>query len=91
MCQFSKVLLPIDKVHTVPQNALDCGPGLGGLNQVYGPNVSAIYVTPSSMAYSYNTGLIQKQDIIIYHLNTATCHEGGGGAAAADILGQGAS
>ncbi len=39
MVQFSKVLLAIDKVHTVvPQMALDCRPGLGGLNQVYGPN-----------------------------------------------------
>ncbi len=32
MGQFSKVLLAIDKVHTVPQRALDWGPGLGGLN-----------------------------------------------------------
>ncbi len=32
MGQFRKVLLAIDKVHTVPQRALDCGPGLGGLN-----------------------------------------------------------
>ncbi len=28
----------IDNVHTVPQRALDCRPGLGGLNQVYRPN-----------------------------------------------------
>ncbi len=33
MCQFSKVILTIDKAHTVPQTALDCGLGLGGLNQ----------------------------------------------------------
>ncbi len=26
MGQFSKVLLGIDQVHTVPQRALDCGP-----------------------------------------------------------------
>ncbi len=38
MGQFSTVLLDIDKVHTVPQRALYCGPGLGGLNQIYGPN-----------------------------------------------------
>ncbi len=38
MGQFSNVLLAFDKSHTVPQRALDCGPGLGGLNQVYGPN-----------------------------------------------------
>ncbi len=35
-----KVLLAIDKVYTVhvPQRALDCRPGLGGLNHIYGPN-----------------------------------------------------
>ncbi len=33
MGQFSKVLLAIDHVHTVLQRALDCGPGLGGLNK----------------------------------------------------------
>ncbi len=38
MGQFSKVLLAIDKVHTVSQRVMDCGPDLGGLNQVYGPN-----------------------------------------------------
>ncbi len=38
MVQFSKVLLAIDKVHTVLQRSLDCGPGLGWLNQVYRPN-----------------------------------------------------
>ncbi len=32
------VLSVIDKVHTVPHMALDRRPGLGGLNQVYGPN-----------------------------------------------------
>ncbi len=37
MVQFSKVLLVINKVHTVLQGALDCGPGLGGLNQVLDP------------------------------------------------------
>ncbi len=31
MGQFSKVLLAIDNTHTVPQRALDYGPGLGGL------------------------------------------------------------
>ncbi len=43
MGQFRKVLLAIDKVHIVPQRALDCGPDLGGLNQVYGRN----HPTPS--------------------------------------------
>ncbi len=27
-----------DSVHTVPHRALDCRPGIDGLNQVYGPN-----------------------------------------------------
>ncbi len=35
MGKFSKVLLAIDNMHAVPQRALDCGPGLGGLHQVY--------------------------------------------------------
>ncbi len=30
-------------MHTTPQGTLDCGPGLHGLNQVYGPN----HLTPS--------------------------------------------
>ncbi len=42
MGQFSKVWLAIDK-YTVPQMTLYCRPGLGGLNQVYGP----ILPTPS--------------------------------------------
>ncbi len=37
MGQFIKVLLAIDNVHTVPQRDMDCRPGVGGLNQVYGP------------------------------------------------------
>ncbi len=32
------LLVAIYKGHTVPQRALDCRPGLDGLNQVYGPN-----------------------------------------------------
>ncbi len=43
MGQFSNVLLAIDEAHTVTQRALDCGPGIGGLNQVYGLN----HLTPS--------------------------------------------
>ncbi len=35
MFQFSKLLLAIDKVHTVPQKAVDYRLGLDGLNQVY--------------------------------------------------------
>ncbi len=30
MGQFSKELIAIDNAHTVPQMAVDCGPGLGG-------------------------------------------------------------
>ncbi len=33
MVQFSNVLLAIDKLYTVPQSALDCGAGVGWLNQ----------------------------------------------------------
>ncbi len=40
MDQLINVLLAIDKAHTVPQRALDCEPGFGGLNQVHGPNRS---------------------------------------------------
>ncbi len=29
MSQYNKVLLAIDNAHTVPQRALNCGPGLG--------------------------------------------------------------
>ncbi len=32
------VILSIDKVNTAPQMALDSGPGLDGLNQVYRSN-----------------------------------------------------
>ncbi len=37
MGQFSKVPWLLT-MHTTPQRDLHCGPGLGGLNQVYGPN-----------------------------------------------------
>ncbi len=40
MGQFSNVLLGIDKAHKVAQRAMYCRPGLGVLNQVYGPNPS---------------------------------------------------
>ncbi len=40
MDEFTKILLAIDNAHTVPQGGLDCGPGLGGLNQVYNPTIS---------------------------------------------------
>ncbi len=39
MGQFSKVLLAIENAHTVPQKALDCGQGLGGLNQLMDPTI----------------------------------------------------
>ncbi len=44
MGQFNKVLLAIDKVHTVSQRALDCRPDLSGLNKVYAPNCPTISV-----------------------------------------------
>ncbi len=38
MDQLVNVLLAVDKACTLPQMALDCGPGLSGLNnQIYGP------------------------------------------------------
>ncbi len=42
MGQFSKVLWLLI-LYTQYQRALDCGAGIGGLNQVYGPN----HPTPS--------------------------------------------
>ncbi len=38
MGQFSNALLAIDKGQTVPQRALDYGPGLGRVKQAYVPN-----------------------------------------------------
>ncbi len=36
MNQIMNIILTIYKVHTAPQRAMDCGPGLGGINQVFG-------------------------------------------------------
>ncbi len=38
MGQYGNVLFASDKVHTVPQSALHCRSGLGGLNQMYRSN-----------------------------------------------------
>ncbi len=38
MDQLVNVILAIDKAHIAPQRALDCRPGLGGLNQADGPD-----------------------------------------------------
>ncbi len=38
MDELVHVILAIDKVYTAPQTILDCGAGLGGLNQVLMPN-----------------------------------------------------
>ncbi len=41
-------------MHTVPQRALDCRPGLGGLNEAYGPNCPTPSRCNGSQAmYSY--------------------------------------
>ncbi len=40
MDQSVNIPLAIDKAHTVPQRALTCRPGLGGLNKFLGPTVS---------------------------------------------------
>ncbi len=42
MDQLVNVIVAIDKLRTTGQRALDCEPGLGGLNQVIGPNISQI-------------------------------------------------
>ncbi len=34
------VLLAIDKIHIVPQRAMECGPGLGGVKPVYGIHIT---------------------------------------------------
>ncbi len=44
MGQFSKILLASDNAHTVPQRALECGPGSGGLNQIYWSNHPTMFV-----------------------------------------------
>ncbi len=43
------VILAIDKVHTAPPMGLDCGPGLGELNQIPFPlpRISVSYITTS--------------------------------------------
>ncbi len=51
MGQSSKILLAIDNVHTVPQRALNCGPDLGGLNQVYRSNLSISSVLSICVKY----------------------------------------
>ncbi len=38
MDQLVNVILAIDKVLTELQSVIDCSSGLGGLNQIYGPN-----------------------------------------------------
>ncbi len=43
MVKVVNVILPIDKVHTVPQRDVSCRPDFSGLNQVYEPN----HPTPS--------------------------------------------
>ncbi len=51
------VILTIDKVHTAVQSVLDCEPGLGGLNQVYGSNC------PTSSAHILLTSL---PDVLLF-------------------------
>ncbi len=63
---FSKVPLVIDKVHTVPQRALSCRPGLGRLNQVYGPNRSTPSVLNISGKYINILPRVQIEISMIY-------------------------
>ncbi len=46
MGHFSNVLLVIDKVHTLSQRALVCGPVLGELNQLSRSNCPINKTTP---------------------------------------------
>ncbi len=52
MGQLVNILLTIDKVYTVPQRALDCGPGLGRLNKLH--NVHSNMQTFSSLRVFLN-------------------------------------
>ncbi len=54
MDQLVNVLFSIDKAHTVPQRTMDCGPGLGGLNQVTSPTdpLSLLRVSVASVTIS---------------------------------------
>ncbi len=53
MDQLVCVLLAIDKVHTAPQRALDCGPSLGGLNHFMGPTIPLYLLRVSVAIYIY--------------------------------------
>ncbi len=61
MGQFSKVLLAIDNAHTVTQRALDCRPGLIGLNQVYVPNLPQR--SPTNTSYTTLSLIPQRSTI----------------------------
>ncbi len=65
MGQFSKVLQLLI-MHTAPQRTLDCGPGLGGLNQVYGPN------HPIPMHLYYITNALWKKTSEVSKYNTTS-------------------
>ncbi len=64
MGQFSKVLLAIDNAHTVPQRVMDCGPGLGGLNQVYEHNLLE-YINPCSWYCLRDLGQYESQCVTV--------------------------
>ncbi len=54
MGQFRKSTIAIDNVHIAPQRALDCGPGLGGLNQFYmGPTIPLPLLRVSVAVYKH--------------------------------------
>ncbi len=64
MGQFSNVLLVIVKANTVPQRALDCGPGLGGLNKAHMPNCRTppfrVYVPSISTSLQIGISMISE-------------------------------
>ncbi len=80
---FIKVTITIDSAHTVPQRSLDCGPGLGGLNQVYGPNCpnpsenkSAARTCMYENSINYVISVLKLEKILgksQSHINDLTC------------------
>ncbi len=53
MNKLVNVILANDETHTPPQRVPDWRPGLGGLNQVYGPN--RLIPSAYSICGKYNT------------------------------------
>ncbi len=64
MGQFNKVLyIAIDNEHTVSERAIDCGPDVGGLNLVYGPNWPPSLFRVSVLSISTSLSCISTREI----------------------------